>query len=94
MKKSFHGDSVPKPLQGASRLRAEAGRFPDTMDQRYGGWAQLLTLFRLIYEGGSHADLRIPPRKGYLFDPDRYPFIEGRTASQPPTTDHAPRTTL
>ncbi|MFN9292862.1 MAG: hypothetical protein ACK6EB_32700, partial [Planctomyces sp.] len=46
-------------------------------DQRYGAWAQLLTLFRMIYEGGSHADLRIPPRKGYLFDPERYPFLEG-----------------
>ena len=59
------------------RLRADAGQYPDTMDQRYGAWAQLLTLFRMIYEGGSHADLRIPPRKGYLFDPERYPFLEG-----------------
>lgn len=60
------------------RLRADAGRFPDTMDQRYGAWAQLLTLFRLVYEGGSHGGLSIPPRKGYLFDPDRYNFLEGR----------------
>ncbi|HUY32614.1 MAG TPA: DNA methyltransferase [Pirellulales bacterium] len=60
------------------RLRADAGRFPDTMDQRYGAWAQLLTLFRLVYDGGGHGDLRIPGRKGYLFDPDRYPFLEGR----------------
>ncbi len=60
------------------RLRADAGRYPDTMDQRYGAWAQLLTLFRLIYDGGRHGGLRIPARKGYLFDPDRYPFLEGR----------------
>jgi hypothetical protein len=46
------------------RLRADAGRYPDTMDQRYGAWAQLLTLFRLIYDGGSHAEFRLPPRKG------------------------------
>jgi N-6 DNA Methylase len=62
------------------RLRADAGRFPDTMDQRYGAWAQLLTLFRLIYEGGSHGELRIPARQGYLFDPDRYKFLEGRNS--------------
>jgi len=61
------------------RLRADAGRFPDTMNQRYGGWAQLLTLFRLVHEGGSHAGFHIPARKGYLFDPERYPFLEGRT---------------
>jgi hypothetical protein len=60
------------------RLRSEAGRFPDTMDQRFGAWAQLLTLFRLVYEGGQHAELKIPARKGYLFDPTRYPFLEGR----------------
>jgi hypothetical protein len=60
------------------RLRADAGRYPDTMDQRYGAWAQLLTLFRLVYEGGSHADLHIPAREGYLFDPNRFNFLEGR----------------
>ena len=60
------------------RLRSEAGRFPDTMDQRFGAWAQLLTLFRLVYEGGQHSELKIPARKGYLFDPARYPFLEGR----------------
>lgn len=60
------------------RLRADDGRYPDTMDQRYGAWAQLLTLFRLIYGGGGHGALRIPPRHGYLFDPDRYNFLEGR----------------
>ena len=60
------------------KLRADDGRYPDTMDQRYGAWAQFLTLFRLIYEGGSHGEFKIPPRHGYLFDPDRYNFLEGR----------------
>ena len=64
------------------RLRSDAGQYPDTMDQRYGAWAQLLTLFRMIYEGGSHAELQIPPRKGYLFDPERYPFLEGSGARE------------
>lgn len=60
------------------RLRIDQGRYPDTMDQRYGAWAQLLSLFRLVYAGGSHDAMRIPARDGYLFDPDRYPFLEGR----------------
>ncbi len=76
------GDSVYANFYSVTglfeRLRADAGRYPDTMDQRYGAWAQLLTLFRMIYEGGRHAGLRIPARRGYLFDPDRYPFLEGR----------------
>ena len=60
------------------RLREDAGRYTDTMDHRFGAWAQLLTLFRLIYDGGRHGGLKLLPRKGYLFDPDRYPFLEGR----------------
>ncbi len=60
------------------RLREDAGRYTDTMNHRYGAWAQLLTLFRLIYDGGRHAGMRIPARRGYLFDPDRYCFLESR----------------
>jgi hypothetical protein len=63
------------------RLRADAGRYPDTMDRRYGAWAQLLVLFRLIFEGGGHGNLFIPARQGYLFDPQRYLFLEGRRYS-------------
>jgi len=59
------------------RLREDAGRYPDTMDHRYGAWAQLLTLFRLLFEGGGHSDFHIPERKGHLFDPAVYPFLEG-----------------
>src|SRR5262249_45628285 len=61
------------------RLRADDSRYPDTMDQRYGAWAQLLTLFRMIHDGAAHGNFHLPARKGYLFDPDRYPFLEGRT---------------
>jgi hypothetical protein len=60
------------------RLREDAGRFPDTMDSRFGAWSQLLTLFRLVFEGGQHDTFKLPARKGYLFDPDSYPFLEGR----------------
>jgi hypothetical protein len=60
------------------RLREDAGRYPDTMDQRYGAWAQLLALFGLMYSGGSHGAMKIPAREGYLFDPERYLFLEGR----------------
>jgi len=66
------------------RLRVDDGQYPDTMDQRFGAWAQLLTLFRLIYIGGSYGPLRIPAREGYLFDPERYPFLEGRQTDKDP----------
>ncbi len=60
------------------KLRGDAGRHPDTMDQRYGAWARLVTLFRMVHDGAKGGGIQIPARHGYLFDPDRYPFLEGR----------------
>ena len=63
-----------------ARLRADEAAWPDTMDQRFGAWAQLLSLFRLIHGGGGHAGLSFTARKGSLFDPARFPFLEGTGA--------------
>ena len=62
------------------RLREDAALFPDTMDQRYGAWAQLLVLFRMIHDGAESGAMRLPKRHGVLFDPDRFKFLEGRPA--------------
>jgi len=40
----------------------------------------LLSLFRLVYDGGGSTEAYLPARHGDLFDPDTYPFLEGRTA--------------
>ena len=61
------------------KLRVDAGRFPDTMDQRYGAWSRLLVLFRMVHDGAKRGDLRLPPRYGHLFDPDGWAFLEGRS---------------
>ena len=60
------------------RLRADAGPTPTrwTTASAHGG--HYLTLFRLVYDGGQHGGLKLLARRGYLFDPDRYPFLEGR----------------
>jgi hypothetical protein len=76
------------------QLREDAGRYPDTMDQRYGSWPALLSLFRLVYTGGTHDHLHLPAREGRLFDPDSYPYLEGRLRGerwQPGERREAPR---
>jgi hypothetical protein len=66
------------------RLREDAALHPDTMDQRFGAWGQLLGLFRLIFDGAAYKDperdrlVKLPPRQGKLFNPDTYAFLEGR----------------
>jgi len=61
------------------RLREDAALFPDTLDQRYGAWAHLLVLFRLVFDGAECGAMRLPKRHGVLFDPDRFKFLEGRS---------------
>jgi hypothetical protein len=63
------------------QLRADAGANPDSMSRRFGAWGRLLALFRAIYLGIDHESpagtLHMPPRRGDLFNPERYPFLEG-----------------
>ena len=76
------------------RLRSDAAAWPDTMDQRFGAWAQLLALFRLIHGGGGHGGLSFVARKGTLFDPERFPFLEGREADADPAVPMVPDATV
>ena len=71
-------------------LQRDQGAHPDAMDRRFGAWSRLIATWRAIYDGVDHAPgtggagtggaapLIMPPRRGHLFDPDVYPFLEGR----------------
>lgn len=58
-----------------AKLLTDEALNPDTMDERRGGWGQLLAVFHIIHEG--HGDW-VARRGGKLFDPDVFPFLEGR----------------
>ena len=57
------------------RLREDAALHADTMDQRYGAWAQLVVLFRMIHDGAQSGEMKLPARQGSLFDPNRFEFL-------------------
>jgi hypothetical protein len=62
----------------ALRLRQDRAEHQNQMEGRRGAWAGLLSLFRLVYDGGGPTKAYLPARHGELFDPDAYPFLEGR----------------
>jgi hypothetical protein len=62
------------------RLQDDDARHHDTMEDRFGAWCQILALCRIVHSGATHGELRLPARRGALFDPDRFPFLEGRDA--------------
>ena len=59
-----------------AKLVEDAALHPDTMDERRGAWGRLLALFRLVH--GGHRSHFVQARGGKLFNPDAFPFIEGR----------------
>ncbi|HQX53542.1 MAG TPA: hypothetical protein PLY87_27500 [Planctomycetaceae bacterium] len=81
----------------------------ELLERRNDAWSRLLTAFRVVYGGLQHEDVYIPAYGGKLFDPDRFPFLEGRAAgttwrvdrgawtdgiASGRTTDHDSRTTI
>jgi len=58
------------------QLQRDAAEYPDTMEQRYGAWAGLMSLFRLVFDGGGPSENYLPARKGQLFNPAEYPWLE------------------
>ncbi|MGF6862149.1 hypothetical protein ABIE69_002730 [Rhodobacteraceae bacterium MBR-64] len=58
---------MERRLPGRNRQKRNTARHP-----------ALLALFRGVFGGIDHPTLRLPALGGTLFDPDRYPFLEGR----------------
>ncbi len=58
-----------------------------TLEHRTGAWHRLLAVARALHGGVAHEDLRLPPYGGALFDPDRYPWLEGSDGTPPPVDD-------
>ena len=52
----------------------------EVLERRHDAWCRLLATFRAVHGGVEHEAMRLPPYGGTLFDPDRYPFLEGRVA--------------
>lgn len=63
------------------------------LENHVGAWHRLLATTRALHRGVAHEDLRLPAYGGGMFDPDRYPWLEGRTsiaddpAAVPPRVD-------
>jgi hypothetical protein len=65
-----------------AKLLDDQARYPDTMEERRGAWGRLIALFRLIHAGDRTGWIRA--RGGKLFNPDAFPFLEGRANPEEP----------
>ena len=77
------GDPLYDYHYAISTLRAQLRERADhegleVLERRWEAWSRLLATFRAVYAGVEHPTLRMPALGGSLFDPDRFPFLEGR----------------
>lgn len=68
------------------QLRKES---EEILERRWDAWSRLLAIFRAVFDGIEHENLRLPALGGSLFDPDRFPFLEGRAKGSNWRTDAA-----
>ncbi len=50
----------------------------EVLERRFDAWSRLLAVFRAVHGGIRHQELNLPAYGGSLFDPNRFPFLEGR----------------
>ncbi|CAE6767256.1 hypothetical protein R70006_03776 [Paraburkholderia domus] len=76
------GDALYDRHYAISTLRDQLREIPDEqlLEHRHDAWSRFLATCRVIYGGVAHDAMRLPAYGGGLFDPDRYPFLEGRKA--------------
>lgn len=68
------------------QLRKES---EEILERRWDAWSRLLAISRAVFGGIEHESLRLPALGGSLFDPDRFPFLEGRAKGTNWRTDTA-----
>jgi len=84
------GDETYEANYAASTLRLQLRNEPEEiLERRWDAWSRLLSLFRAVFAGIEHDALRLPALGGSLFDPDRFPFLEGRAKGSDWKTDAA-----
>ncbi len=81
------GDQVYDSSYAVSTLRGqleeEAKTYgEDVLERHTGAWHRLLATFSMVYAGAHHENLSLPAYGGSLFDPERFPWIEGRRADE------------
>ena len=77
------GEDLYLERYAASTLRAQLQENADrhgeeVLEARSDAWPRLLATWRAVFAGVEHGSMRLAPYGGSLFDPDRYPFLEGR----------------
>ncbi|MBO2694668.1 Eco57I restriction-modification methylase domain-containing protein [Shewanella algae] len=77
-----HGNVIYDRSYGVLHLLTELEETrrlaPEKLKYSYAAYARLLASARLLHDGSVDPDIHIAAHGGQLFDPDRYPLLDGR----------------
>lgn len=73
----YNENYAVSPLRDQLREAADR-RGEEVLERRRSAWSRLLATFRAVHGGVRHEQMRLLAYGGGLFDPDRFPFLEGR----------------
>lgn len=79
------GDEFYDQYYAVSTIREQLRQLADrrgeeVLEFRFDAWCRLLAIFRAVHGGVQHDSFQLLPYNGSLFNPDRFPFLEGRAA--------------
>jgi hypothetical protein len=75
---------------GAQLREAADQHGEEVMEHRFDAWCRLLATFRAVHGGVQHDQFSLPAYGSSLFDPNRFPFLEGRAGKDTPLHDATP----
>lgn len=78
MQNPHYRDHYSLSQLGAQLRESADKKTEDVLQYHTNAWSRLLATFRMVYAGCQHDLLKIPAYGSSLFDPDRFPFLEGR----------------
>ncbi|MEI7645909.1 MAG: DNA methyltransferase, partial [Chloroflexales bacterium] len=64
-------------------LQAMATHGEELLERRHDAWVRLLATVRAVHGGMATPTISLPAYGGGLFDPERFPFLEGRRCGEP-----------
>jgi hypothetical protein len=73
----YHDQYAVSTLRDQLRQAAQE-QTEEVLERRTDAWCRLLATFRAVHGGVESDQMALPAYGGHLFDPDRYPFLEGR----------------
>ncbi|SOE10635.1 hypothetical protein SAMN06272775_1662 [Streptomyces sp. 2323.1] len=83
--RAYSAGRLCKELEGLAKATTE-----EDLEETTAGWHRLIALFNAVYGGVNHPSLTMHAYDGSIFDPNAFPWLEGRGTGEEDPTEPLP----